>query len=341
MKSTPVPRSLFPVPCSPFPVPRSLFPSPFSSYKGFTLVELLVVIGIIGILSGILLAVTGRGTESARAAKCLSNLRSLAQGANSAAMESGWYPLAGSIQEVGVGGRKLVYNEKVGWISWLSNHGDPFGNVSGNKPTSPASVDVCKFNETNEEDVRYAMTNGTIWKAVGKVKDVYTCPTHLLHCQRKKVGTPNWSYVMNAKFGHDYSQGAKGVKGGIEYGKLARADRILLFAELPTIDPKTGDSIAGQGDDWQKDCTLQYKASVCGKTYGKNWSGKAESVGFVHKTNKGRYCGHVAFADGHVEKLLSPLDGKGLTGEQLTTILCEGKDYSFDGSQYTEVKETD
>ena len=65
---------------------------------GFTLVELLVVIGIIALLIGILLPALNRARQQAQRAKCLSQIRSMLQAAEiHQANHKGYYPLAGFV----------------------------------------------------------------------------------------------------------------------------------------------------------------------------------------------------------------------------------------------------
>ena len=63
--------------------------------RGFSLVELLVVMGVIGLLTGIVVPATRRGLETARATQCLSNLRQMALAAEAYVQSHGGrYPPA-------------------------------------------------------------------------------------------------------------------------------------------------------------------------------------------------------------------------------------------------------
>jgi prepilin-type processing-associated H-X9-DG protein/prepilin-type N-terminal cleavage/methylation domain-containing protein len=61
--------------------------------RAFTLVELLVVIGVIAVLIGLLLPALNAARQQSRAVACLSNLRQLAQAATAYTVENqGYYP---------------------------------------------------------------------------------------------------------------------------------------------------------------------------------------------------------------------------------------------------------
>ena len=297
--------------------------------RGFTLVELIVVIAIIIALMGALVVNFMGGTESARNAQCMANMKQLAQGVQSYGRDTHWYPMAGSLERMaidetsGIGkGVKGRYNELKGWISWNSRE------TYKSRPQNHSSS-MSWFTSTYSTDLdarEFALTNGAIWTAMSGSATCYRCPNHT---RVLKGSNPNWSYVMNAFFGWDYSLGSDAVAVNDprllrEY--VTRADRRLLFAEIPFAS-YTGDTPnTDSGSGTACDCVLQYKGT------GPN----PESIGFNHKSGRD-ITAHVVFADGHAEKLLYK---EKQDVQELTRWLCEARDVAYNASsgRYEELR---
>ena len=291
--------------------------------KGFTILELLVVIGIIGLLMAVMLGSVGGATESARATKCLAHLHNLASACQTVGMSNGRYPPAGSFEwKERTLRTKPTYYECKGWVSWLS-HG-----AYQNSPKSHQANGgwfMSTYNK-NVEDRIYSLTNGAIWKAVSGNADLFKCPEHVKCASKKKV-EPVWSYVMNEKFGWDDSLGASAGNAGygsMHFATMEKPDRRLLFAEIPFNTDNTAQTCsfsAGSGPDL--DPTLQYSRN--------------EVIGFNHKDGK-RWYAHVCFADGHTEKLEQAKGATVAQIRQLTQWLCEAEDVSYDGKRYEKMQ---
>ena len=319
----------------------------YARKSGFTLLELIVVIGIIGILAGVMLGLFGGATDSAKAAKCMTNMRNLATAVSNYAMvaRDGRFPAAGSYSYYS-GDAKTVYEQK-GWISWYYTK-CPFPRTSS--ITDPDTVYLAgKLNNANDEAQHYhALTNGAIWTQCGRNSETYVCPIHIKAFKESKDSEirkfrPYWSYAMNSLFGFS-DDGGRTKKESLQYLSAIKsyknevslaADRVLLFAEIPFVEiPSSEGSIQHSvelvGESSQYDCVLQYDSE--------NWSGTKEAIGFNHKSSK-RYFAHVAFADGHVTKLMLP---KNMSHEdvcELTTWLCQGDGIDFTGKEYKRPKE--
>ena len=293
--------------------------------RAFTLVELLVVIGILAILIGTLVASFGGSTEKARTAKCASNLKNLAA---AAIAES--YPNAQSAQFVKADpsrrGDGVCYDVHKGWISYL-DQGTKYPLVS------PGKFTQCSFANKNARELRYALTNGAIWKAIGGNRSCYLCPAFVAECRKVGVNDPGWSYQMSAFFGYEKESGvANDVKNKDPWRYRSRAERRLLFAEIPAlklselknVDVSALPDVKLDGDNGTPECDgcLVYKSK-----------GGNESIGFNHRRNR-QLVGHVAFADGHVETIVAPKEGNYV---ELTDWLCTAKDIGYHDGSYEDL----
>ena len=291
--------------------------------RGFTLVELMVVIAIIGILAVALTTQVTKIQDSARAMKCKANLRSLAQAAQNYGVETAHYPLAGSLETMEMTREGPRYQGHPGWVAWTAGNRDawPWGNNKGSQDKNSHWSEMTR--ETCFGEMGYlSITNGELWERVGKDASVYRCDKH------KGVGEKKVyrSYVMNGYFQYDDKGGTtsgerrRTVEESIRDGRAAIR---LMFAEIPAQEMREEKEFT--------DSVLEYEMD-------KEANKKKESIGFNHFVAK-RWVGHVVFVDGHVEGIVLPSKAKKGDGTpdyshkdliNLTGQLCDGQEITSD-----------
>ena len=218
------------------------------SRPAFTLVELLVVIGIIALLISILLPTLSRARESANTVACASNLRQVGQSAN------------------------MFQNEHLNWLNPAGPIRDPFGDVSKGLITGTFESFPRNVRDSNEKKYAY-MTDSvgntklasmpvalapylgvtmpvgtyaeiaTTSQADGGLSDIWRCAGVDQNYQERPTISDNYAYHPNQRY-MDYISNASmlgGTFGFQRMGKMSSVDaptEIVLLMDGLTIDGK-------------------------------------------------------------------------------------------------------
>jgi prepilin-type N-terminal cleavage/methylation domain-containing protein/prepilin-type processing-associated H-X9-DG protein len=231
----------------------------------FTLVELLVVIGIIAVLIGIILPALARARESANRVQCLSNLRQ-------------------------IGGALMIYvNQNNGLV--------PVAPMSGSRRsdfaawyylgTSGSAQDY--FDNLNNSPI------GRILRLSPKSYPILVCPMDEL-AKRRKSPSYCYSYVFNRFFNGStiYPPPPPGtVVLGIRKLTQMRnaAEKVIIYEE---DDDQRDD---GNGELWTTNWANTDLLSIRHDDRGKKNPDVANASGLVNNKRKGNVC----FADGHAD----------------------------------------
>ena len=254
------------------------------SARAFTLVELLVVIGIIAIVLGILLPVINRATEQARAIKCASNLGQLARQWQSYAAENRGLALPGRLPKFNAFNAPYLLGNGLQYRPhWYEMLGAQMKIYADHTP-SPMQRDDWKVDS-----------------------DLYTCPAVDWRNSRNFVWGYNYQFLGNT---HDKILGGD-VNYPVNLSALPRSSETVMAADcMGTAAGKPAVQRTGHYDDGKHDLFASGNKGHLldpprlldrDSDYADPENRAPENRSAPDPRHRGR--ANVAFCDGHVERM--------------------------------------
>lgn len=201
--------------------------------KGFTLIEVLVVVAIMALLVAILLPALSRARAQGRSSVCQSNLHQAGVAVMTYATEyAEFVPRGGNVQ-------RYFSNGDIHWsIVLLKQVGEKVAPVF--QQAQAAGTGMQTFPDGRSYEARGIKLNYLLWEKLKKV-DVFHCPDRSVKSQEDEV----LSYVVNA-FDPKAFIGGKGFADTSDATKLSLWKRPGQVVYLADLEDSTVSTAAGE-----------------------------------------------------------------------------------------------
>lgn len=282
--------------------------------KGFSLIELLVVLAILTILMGLVVPKVGRMMDEAKEHKCRNNLRQLHTAViNHANDKSGKLPVAMSYEWFDPVSDQYI--ESRGWVSW-----QPPGNkFKGRWPNKVSQENGMVEDGGMDEPSKYGaaqfgIENGSLYVYMNASMEHYACPL----IKKGKGSEVFRTYAMNGFFNSprrpsDTPRYLTRIGTSESYlGYKPEAAKLLLFAEVePTLATHKhagADPATSAGSDKRATDTISGDCCIAPPLD----SSTTDIIYSAHRSPiADKQASLAVFLDGHIEKVFSlNSDGK-------------------------------